>query len=218
MYNRNLAITKKIEVANYSITNAINNPIITTALTALGYDITKLNEGKSLLDNLKVLQAGKKQQYIEQRAATADRDTIRMQINEIYRQHLKLARMTFKNEPNMLSALEADSRRLRSFNGWKAQVTTFYDAALNNQPIMDGLARFNITATDLVNVQTLLTTLEDAEATQKTQVGEAQQATLDRDKAIKALDDWMSDFQGVARLALKDNPQLLEALGIAVKR
>ena len=218
MYNRNLAITKKIELANYSITNAINNPIITTALTALGYDITKLNEGKSLLDNLKVLQAGKKQQYIEQRAATADRDTIRMQINEIYRQHLKLARMTFKNEPNMLSALEADSRRLRSFNGWKAQVTTFYDAALNNQPIMDGLARFNITATDLINVQALLTTLEDAEATQKTQVGEAQQATLDRDKAIKALDDWMSDFQGVARLALKANPQLLEALGIAVKR
>ena len=218
MYESNLAITKKIEVANYSITNAINNPIITTALTAFGYDTTKLNEGKTLLDNLKVLQAGQKQEYIEQRAATADRDAIRTQIDEIYDRHLKLARIAFKNEPNILLALEADGPREQAFDSWKGQVTAFYDAALNNQPISDGLARFNITAADLTDVQALLTTLEDAEAIQKTQIGEAQQATLDRDTIIEALDDWMSDFQGVARIALEANPQLLESLGIVVKR
>ena len=80
------------------------------------------------------------------------------------------------------------------------------------------MARFNITAADLTDVQALLTTLEDAEAIQKTQIGEAQQATLDRDTIIEALDDWMSDFQGVARIALEANPQLLESLGIVVKR
>ena len=218
MYRFNLAITKKIELANYSITNALNNPVITTALTAFGYDITKLNEGKTLLDNLKALQANQKQQYIEQRAATADREAIRIQIDEVYRQHLKLARLTFKNEPNILSALEADGQRLRLFDSWKGQVTTFYDAALSNQPILDGLSRFNITTTNLTDVQALLTTLEDIIAIQKTQIAEAQQATLDRDKAIQALDIWMRGFQEVAKIALKATPQLLEALGIAVKR
>ena len=218
MYRFKLAITKKIELANYSITNALNNPVITTALTAFGYDTTKLNEGKTLLDNLKALQANQKQQYIEQRAATADREAIRIQIDEVYRQHLKLARLTFKNEPNILSALEADGQRLRLFDSWKGQVTTFYDAALSNQPILDGLSRFNITTTNLTDVQALLTNLEDIIAIQKTQIAEAQQATLDRDKAIQALDIWMRGFQEVAKIALKATPQLLEALGIAVKR
>ena len=218
MYRFNLAITKKIELANYSITNALNNPVITTALTAFGYDTTKLNEGKTLLDNLKALQTNQKQQYIEQRAATADREAIRTEIDKIYIQHLKLARLAFKNEPNILSALETDGRRLRSFDSWKGQVTTFYDAALSNQPIMDGLSRFNITATNLTDVQALLTTYENVTATQKTQTAEAQQATLDRDKAMKALDIWMRGFQEVAKIALEANPQLLEALGIAVKR
>ena len=218
MYNSKLTISKRIELANYSITNALNNPVISAALTAFGYDTTKLNEGQSILDNLKALQAHQKQQYIEQRAATADRDAIRMQIDEIYRQHLKLARLAFKNEPNILLALEAGGRRHRSFDSWKGQVTTFYDAALSNQPIMHGLSRFNITATNLTDVQALLTTLENIIALQKTRIGEAQQATLDRDKALKTLDIWMRDFQEVAKIALEANPQLLEALGIAVKR
>ena len=218
MYQPRLTITKKIELANYSITNALNNPAITTALTAFGYDITKLNEGKTLLDNLKALQANQKQQYIEQRAATTDREAIQMQIDEVYKQHLKLARLVFKKEPNILAALEADGRRLRSFDSWKGQVTTFYDAALSNQPILDGLSRFNITTTNLTDVQALLTNLEDIIAIQKTQIAEAQQATLDRDKAIQALDIWMRGFQEVAKIALKATPQLLEALGIAVKR
>ena len=83
---------------------------------------------------------------------------------------------------------------------------------------MDGLSRFNITATNLTDVQALLTTYENVTATQKTQTAEAQQATLDRDKAMKALDIWMRGFQEVSKIALEANPQLLEALGIAVKR
>ena len=111
MYRFNLSITKKIETANYSITNALNNPVITTALTAFGYDTTNLTD-----------------------------------------------------------------------------------------------------------VQALLTTYENVTATQKTQTAEAQQATLDRDKAMKALDIWMRGFQEVSKIALEANPQLLEALRIAVKR
>lgn len=218
MYQSGLTITKKIEQATFSITNALNNPDITTPLAVFGYDAVRLNEGKTLLDNLKLLQAKQKQEYIEQRAATTDRDDIRTQIEAVYSKHLKLAKIAFKREPNILLALEAVGQRLRTYDGWKGQVTAFYNAAMNNQPIKDGLARFNITETNLTDVQAQLTVLETAEAKQKTEIGEAQQATLDRDTAMEALDDWMSDFQEVAKIALEDNPQLLEALGIIIKR
>jgi hypothetical protein len=44
--------------------------------------------------------------------------------------------------------------------------------------------------------------------------GEAQQSTLDRDEAFDELCKWFSSFRSIARIALFDKPQLLEALGI----
>ncbi len=48
--------------------------------------------------------------------------------------------------------------------------------------------------------------------------GEAQDATLKRESAREDLIDYMEDFLDVAVLALKKTPQLLEQLGIVVKR
>jgi hypothetical protein len=218
MYQSALPITKKIEFANSAINNALNNADINTALDAFGYDTATLNEGKTLLESFKVLHTQQQQEYIEQRAATSTRDTIRAAIEAIYSKHLKLARVTFKREPNTLIALDLVGDRLRTYDGWKGQVTTFYNAAVNNTAIKDGLARFKVTDANLSEVQTKLGELETAEAAQKIEIGEAQQASLDRDTALEALDDWMSDFQEVAKIALEDSPQRLEALGIMVRR
>ena len=45
---------------------------------------------------------------------------------------------------------------------------------------------------------------------------ERQQATQQRKAAVKALQKWMSDFLYIARHALKDDKQQLEALGQVV--
>ncbi|KAB8145930.1 hypothetical protein F8S13_02300 [Chloroflexia bacterium SDU3-3] len=43
---------------------------------------------------------------------------------------------------------------------------------------------------------------------------DAERATEDRDAALDALEDWLEDFVSVAKVALRDDRQLLEALGI----
>ncbi|NLT49572.1 MAG: hypothetical protein GXX85_01480, partial [Ignavibacteria bacterium] len=47
--------------------------------------------------------------------------------------------------------------------------------------------------------------------------GESEDATKEKDAAFAKMDKWMSDFYAVARIALEDKPQLLEALGKIVK-
>lgn len=56
--------------------------------------------------------------------------------------------------------------------------------------------------------------VQDANAVQKKEMGDAVSSTASRDAKIEELDSWMSDFFGIARLALQDKPDLLSKLGL----
>ena len=47
--------------------------------------------------------------------------------------------------------------------------------------------------------------------------GETQNATKVKDQAFTAIEKWMRKFYAVANIALEDNPQLLESLGVFVR-
>ena len=59
--------------------------------------------------------------------------------------------------------------------------------------------------------------LETTRALYLREVGESQEATKKKDKALAELEDWMSDFHLVAKIAMEDQPQLLESLGVLVR-
>ncbi len=46
---------------------------------------------------------------------------------------------------------------------------------------------------------------------------DAENTTQTRNESLKALRKWLTEFHAAARLAFKDNPQMLEAFGIKVK-
>ena len=98
-----------------------------------------------------------------------------------------------------------------------AQAKRFYANALGNADTLAGLARFGITQEQLEAAQASLDEVEVASAAKQREMGEAQKATQTRDAAVDALEDWMSDFIAIARIAFEEDAQQLEKLGIVVR-
>jgi hypothetical protein len=74
-----------------------------------------------------------------------------------------------------------------------------------------------VTSEDLNAANTLISELEAARSEYLKEKGESQDSTKQKDAAFATLDDWMSEFYAVARIALEDNLQLLEALVVLVR-
>ena len=88
----------------------------------------------------------------------------------------------------------------------------FYTEIVKDPEIQQRFQRLNFTkeeaAAELANIKKL-----DAMFAKRMRLkGESKHSTKRKNKAFAKLTDWMSDFYGAARLALKKEPELLEAL------
>jgi hypothetical protein len=100
---------------------------------------------------------------------------------------------------------------------WLETVRKFYTTSIADVEIQTKLSRLKITPDDLNAAKALIPEVETLRAAYLKEKGESQDATTLKDAAFAKLDAWMSEFYAVARIALEDNPQLLEALGLIVK-
>lgn len=93
----------------------------------------------------------------------------------------------------------------------------FYDTIVGDDTLTQPLAARGVTAEVLSQAQADLQQLEALEQTQEAEKSEAQQATRTRNEARRAFADWLAEYQKFARVALNDQPDLLEQLGITVR-
>ncbi len=213
MINVNIALDAKLQTYRSSLSNALNYPALKKPLATFSYDRAKLLKGEKLLTNVLALQSTKDDTYGAQKAATdtfnSERETVRKQFGE----HRQLAKLAFKGQRDVEAQLQLNTRVKTTFKGWVSQATAFYEKISQHS---DGMIRYGVTEAALQANQAKLSTLIALADQQTQRRAEAQDNTEQRNKAMKELDEWMRDFYQVAKIALKDNPQLLETLGIVV--
>ncbi|WP_109831710.1 hypothetical protein [Reichenbachiella versicolor] len=211
---KNNTIDAKILNADVAIQNASQNERIKEALALYGYGETKILAMKALLDHVKIKQANQKKEYGDQYDATDALDTARQAANAIYNRHLKIARIALKDHRGAWESLQLKGRRKSTYSGWLEQVSIFYQNISQDEGIATTLLEFGITADAISDMIAKVKDIEVKTGIQKHEMGEAQEATVLRDQALEELLDKMSDFIGIAKIALEEDPQLLEALGI----
>ena len=206
-------IAAEMAMAQIAIENALQQPTIQKKLAAVGYDRKTLLAGKSLSEEVRMLQSVQQDKYGEQYRSL---DAFRQQMAEVqgrYQRHLKIARLAFADQRGRQEQLQMVGKRKIDISGMLEQMNTFYKKI---SLFASEMALYNTNPDELTQTQAMVAALYAARQRRLQYRGEAQDATQKRDEKRKQLRAWMSRFKKAARLALHDDPQLLEALGIVV--
>lgn len=206
-----------LELYRVALENAANQSDIATALADLGYGSAKIDEGKALLATTRGAYYRNKTEDDETLVAYADFATKREELEGIYSLHRKKAKVVFRKDAITAEKLAVTGTLPKAYVRWIETVKKFYTTAAADPAIQAKLATLSITAEDITAVNTKVTVLDAARAEYLKENGESQDATKTKDAAFAAMDDWMSEFYAVARIALEDKPQLLEALGKVIR-
>jgi hypothetical protein len=211
-------IATKLHNIENAISGALDSPEIQTKLSAFGYTSERIVKGKQLLDKALSLMTTNVKKYGSQYGATDEQDKFLEATYARYMVTVKVSRVAFKGQTDMLTSLGVVGERPRSLSGWLRSARILYSNLLEMPEALQVLTGFGYTAERL---QEELHDVEEVERLHIKQLSEksaAQQSTQRRDEALDELCNWFSDFRAIARIALYDDPQLLEALGITAKR
>jgi len=211
------AYEDKIYRYNLAIHNALNDPAVLTLISACGYDAKTLQEGKDLLEAVQLLFQEQKRKYGDQMRLTRQCKDTWAEVNKTFMRTRKLIRIVFGNDAGICRELMLTGPKKKDTPGWISQVSTMYDAVLRNPGYIEKLAIFNYTKDKLEAERALLDTVKQRELEKEYRKTEARKATRKRDDMMRKLTSWMSVYRRVLRIALEDDAQLLEQLGIVAR-
>ena len=209
-YQRQLA--SYFTAADAAIEQARRDPEIAVALAKVGYDDNEMQRGRLLLEKAEERYRERLDKKGGQSEAEHDLELAIAQAETLFTRHWRLARVTFKQQPEVREALGLNVKLARTFTYWHQQAIRFYKEALKDSEIVAALGRYGIDAQDLEEVGNLVLQAIDKEKLWR--FDECAEGGADDacDAAIQAFDDWFDDFREVAEVALEDDPERLASL------
>lgn len=206
-----------LEAYRIALTNVELQPQIAATMAEFGYTSEAIAEGKALLTETQNIWNFNNQENNETREAYADFCEIENALDETYTLHRKKAKVIFRNEDIMLQRLALVGRTPKAFANKMSCMKTFYSEIIANEAIQAKLARLKFPKEEAEAGMSAITQVEAMRSTYLRETGESQEATQAKDAAFAKLDKWMQEFYAVAKIAMDDQPQLLETLGILVR-
>jgi hypothetical protein len=211
------SLAAKLHEFENGISGVVNNSEIEERMSQYGYTPEKMTEGTERLNSVKRLVAFNVEEYSDQYVATDLLGKSWTSTYSTYMITLKVVRVAFRKQPGKLQEFRATGQRHRSLSGWLNDARIMYTNLQDEPGDLDIMMKYGYTAERLQKEQQLVEEVAQLHSKRLGETGAAQQSTQERDQAFDALCDWYSDFRAIARVALYDKPQLLEALGIVKK-
>ena len=134
-------------------------------------------------------------------------------VREQFSLHRKGAIFALRNQPELLHALQIDQVERGTWTGVK-QAVYFYEQLLQQKVSLEGLG---VSQKEIKESLKTATQLLQQRKDRTRRKGLSQQNTRELHQAVVALRAWVIEFRANARLAYRQQPQMLEMFGIRVK-
>lgn len=210
---KNGSIDSLFATARMSIFNTKEDAMLQDRMKLYGFSPERIQEGETLLVNARQLHTQKDELYFEWLNLSGQVEKDRETALVTFVDHVQVARIAFRKKPEILRQLKINRINRSKLWEWTAQAARFYTLIGEHTATMK---KFGITAEELQQAQAGIEALLALKDLRMKKKAEAESATQKRNVALDALNTWLVEFRAVARLALKDTPQLLEAFGMKV--
>ncbi len=217
MNTQRLSITKILYLSDICIRNSIASTTIYEAVSQLGYDKQELETGRAMHNELTHLVEHFDRSHSDLKQAYYNRIQAQKQVATLYKRHLSIARIAFREDSAATIALDLKGIRATQLSRWINQCRSFYTFLQNNENWLKQLERYNIKTADLQNSLELVNKVEKLEEKVRYNRGISKDSTYKRNQKAQELGQWVNDYLSIARIALSESPQMLEALGVVVK-
>jgi hypothetical protein len=213
MAAKSRTIAQMLHDAELAIENTLSSAPVRDAVAPFGYDATHLEIGRTLQHAAGL--AVQAQQLAEgaQKSTTARVLSTQKHAWAAYQSLAKLARAIYGKTPGRLGALGLKGQMPRGTAAFLNAANKLFSSAKDQAE----LATYGYDADRLVTESAKIQAYKQADVEQEAAKGAKQNATRAQDAALKTMNTWVSQYLQVAQVALKDEPVLLEQLGLTVR-
>lgn len=209
--------SKTLERARIALTNAESHAEIKPLLAAFGMDDAKIAEGWAVFQKAKTTWESNEKENAETAIASNNYHAAYNIFESLFKRHRDQSLIFFKKRPDFLILLGVKGRFPQTYNQFFDKSKEFYTAIQSNSEIQAQLNLCKITPEIVTDCLTKHTDLLALRAIYDKESGESQASTKSKNADLLDLKEWIEDFDIIAKIALYDNPQLLEVLGIFVR-
>lgn len=195
---------------------ALSDDEIKGALAVYSYTEEVLNQGKEIYTKAEDLADQQVKASGKKLAAANEFHRLRRQTQALFVEHLNFLRRAYREEPERLVEFKIPERTERKVTDWLLQAKQFYSTILMTEELITKLNRYGISSEKAEAARDRVNETIKAKETHNKCTGEVQNLKVRRDRALRKLDFWVTEFALVCKYALKESPQLLEKLGIQV--
>ena len=210
-------IAKQLVSAQTAIFNSLSDKKIQARLADYGYGPARLREGQKLYEAARLAVNAKASRAGGQQDNTAAFNQSFKAAKAAYQALAKVARAVWLHDKPRLAILGITGSMPASTAGFLAAAFTLFDNAASGSDAVGGLADYGYTKARLASERKKIEACEKADRDQEAAKGDAQDAARCQDRALKDLNEWVSRFLKIARVALSGNREYLEKLGVLAR-
>lgn len=209
-------IAEALEKQRVLIFNS-RKPEIAPLLETLGVDSAYLDNGEALYNEVINLSENQKKEQQEESLAYDTFYEAKSDCEVKYKRNRKIIKMASRSDNNLQNRIKMYVPKERAIEEWLKQTIEFYNLVLNESDFLNSLSRFGITKDKLTEDKQAIESLKSLRNEAMSEKGQSQEATRLRNTKMEELEDYCYELRTIATIALEEQSQLLEELGIIVR-